>query len=146
MSPTIGTHAKKRAAAPQRRTRSTAGASGRRSGINLPMHQDVMLPNVLQALAAATSMTAREHSGADATAALRTASELPGKMVADKKAEAHSAQMPASPAKKFVRVSISMFPKQSFVFAKPRILSACFAQKSKAPLARGWHGGKGKLP
>ena len=50
-----------------------------------------MLPSVLKRLAAATSKRARSVCGEDARAAARSASELPGKTVDDKKADTQRA-------------------------------------------------------
>ena len=65
-----------------------------------------MLPSVLKRLAAATSKRARSVCGEDARAAARSASELPGKTVDDKKADTQRAQRPPSPARNEVIDSI----------------------------------------
>ena len=62
----------------------------------------VIRQGVWNGLAETARSTARCVSGVQASAAARSASELPGKTVDDRNADRHNAQMPPSPARKEV--------------------------------------------
>ena len=95
------------------------------------MPQEVMLPAVLKRLAAAARSAARPtSSGEAAMAAVRIASELPGRSVADRKAEMQSSSTPEPPERMVAMVSIkdclgekwwlSTVPMQGRINAAPR--------------------------
>ena len=78
------------------------------------MSHEVILPAVFAAVARHTSSKARSRSGKVATEAASTASEPPGKSVAETKADTISERSPPSPERKFEMDSIKLLELSEF--------------------------------